>query len=308
MRKILFFSVLSLLIIFKTSLHAKVQNKIILKIDNQVISTFDIKNKIKSSLVLSNQEINQKNINRIKSQSLDALINLNLKKSELTKYSFQDDDNQINNYLNSISSNDIAALKKKFQINDLDFDVFVDEIKTELNWQKLIFSKFNDKIKIDEKTVNDEIQRIIKEQNDIIEYRISEIEIFSENNEIDKKKIFEVNQQIKEIGFEAAAVTYSISNSASSRGDLGWINSKSLSENFSDQISKMNVGDVSKPFYNQNSIVILKLANKRVLKNKDINTDELGKKIINQKKNELFNLYSKSFLSKIKNTSFIEFK
>ena len=30
--------------------------------------------------------------------------------------------------------------------------------------------------------------------------------------------------------------------------------------------------------------------------------------LINQKKNELFNLYSNSHLSKLKNTSFIEYK
>ena len=46
----------------------------------------------------------------------------------------------------------------------------------------------------------------------------------------------------------------------------------------------------------------------RYLKKKNINKEELKIRIINRKKNDLFNLYSKSYLSKIKNTSFIEFK
>jgi hypothetical protein len=53
---------------------------------------------------------------------------------------------------------------------------------------------------------------------------------------------------------------------------------------------------------------MLKLVDKRSFKKSDINKIELKKKIIDQKKNELFNLYSKSYLSKIKNTSFIEYK
>ena len=65
---------------FQKDLIAAVENKIIIKIENQIITSFDIKNKIKSSLVLSNQEVSQNNIDKIKSQALDSLINLNLKK------------------------------------------------------------------------------------------------------------------------------------------------------------------------------------------------------------------------------------
>ena len=43
-------------------------------------------------------------------------------------------------------------------------------------------------------------------------------------------------------------------------------------------------------------------------KPKNINTTELKKNIINQKKNELFTLYSRSHLSKLKNNTYIEYK
>ena len=293
---------------FQKDLIAAVENKIIIKIENQIITSFDIKNKIKSSLVLSNQELSQNNIDKIKSQALDSLINLNLKKNEVSKYSFKEDKTQINNYLNSISSNDISSLKEKFKLNDIDFDIFLDEVKTELKWRNLIINKFSDKIKIDQSFVEKEIQQIINQQRDVIEYKISEIEILSKNVETDKKKILEINKQINDIGFEATAITQSISSSASNKGDLGWINANSLSKKFSDKVIKLKIDEVSEPIYTQNSIVFLKLTNKRSIKKNEINIDNLRKNIINQKKNELFNLYSRSFLSKIKNTSFIEFK
>ena len=293
---------------FQKDLIAAVENKIIIKIENQIITSFDIKNKIKSSLVLSNQELSQNNIDKIKSQVVDSLINLNLKKNEVSKYSFKENKTQIDNYLNSISSNDISSLKEKFKLNDIDFDLFLDEIKIELKWQNLIINKFSDKIKIDQGFVEKEIQQIINQQRDIIEYKISEIEILAKNVETDKKKILEVNKQIKDIGFEATAITQSISSSASNKGDLGWINANSLSKKFSDKIIKLKIDEVSEPIYTQNSIVFLKLTNKRSIKKNEINIDNLRNNIINQKKNELFNLYSRSFLSKIKNMSFIEFK
>ena len=55
-------------------------------------------------------------------------------------------------------------------------------------------------------------------------------------------------------------------------------------------------------------IIFLKLTDKRKTKAENININELKKKLTSQKKNELFNLYSKSHLSKLKNKSLIEYK
>ena len=70
----------------------------------------------------------------------------------------------------------------------------------------------------------------------------------------------------------------------------------------------MNIGEVSKPIITSNTTLFLKINNKRELKTKLINEDDLKKRIINKRKNELFNLYSNSHLSKLKNTSLIEYK
>lgn len=287
---------------------AKIENKIIVKVESQIITNLDIKNKIISSLILSNQQINQGNINKIKSQALDSLINLNLKKNELLKYSIKDDNIQINKYLNSVSSNNIELLKNNFKVNNLDFEFYLDEIKTELKWQKLIFNKFDNKINIDVNSINEEVENILRDQSKIEEFKISEIEVPSKNEKTDKQKIIEIQNLIKEIGFEDTAISYSISSSASNKGDLGWINSTSLSKKIFESINKMKVGDVSNPISSQNSIIFLKLVDKRIMKKNNLNKETLKKRIIAQKKNDLFNLYSRSYLSKIKNTSYIEFK
>ena len=308
MKKIIVISAFVFLTLFEINSYSKIENKIIVKIEDQIITNLDIKNKIISSLLLSNQKINQNNIDKIKSQALDSLINLNLKKNELLKYSIEDDNIQINEYLNSVSSNNIEMLKKSFKSNNLDFGSYLDEIKTELKWQRLIFSKFDNKININEESINEELESILGNQNKIDEYKISEIEVLSKNDKFDKQKILEIQNLIKEIGFEDTAISYSISSSAPNKGDLGWINSKSLSKKIFESINKMNVGEISKPIYSQNSIIFLKLVDKRIIKKNDLDKETLKKRIISQKKNDLFNLYSRSYLSKIKNTSYIEFK
>ena len=92
---------------------------------NQIITNFEIKNKIISTLILGNQEINQVNINKLKKQALDFLIQHKLKTIELSKYNFKKDNKQIENYLNAISNNNINNLKRKnFQIIILIFNYF----------------------------------------------------------------------------------------------------------------------------------------------------------------------------------------
>ena len=76
MRKYL---ILFIFLIFANSLFAQINNKIVIKIENQ-ITEFEIRNKILSSLIISNEEINQNNIDSYKSAVLDTLINNKLKK------------------------------------------------------------------------------------------------------------------------------------------------------------------------------------------------------------------------------------
>ena len=89
---------------------------------------------------------------------------------------------------------------------------------------------------------------------------------------------------------------------------VNWINKKSLSKPVFQAIQRLSVGEISEPIIIQNTALILKLNDKRVSKSNNFNKDDLRKKIIEQKKNELFQLYSKSYLSQLKNNILIEYK
>ena len=306
--KFITISIILFFLFLNKSANAKFKNNIVVKIENEIITNFEIKNKILSTLILSNQEINQKNINSIKSKALDSLTQLKLKKIELSKYNISDDLDQVNRYLNSISSNDINNIKLKFEKNNVEFDLFIEEIKTEFKWQKFIYEVYSKKINIDEVSLDGEVKKILKDKVDITEYRISEIEVERKLNQSPKDIILNIQEKIDQLGFETTALNYSVATSSSNKGDLGWINSKSLSKKLFNILSKMNINDISSPIEKQNVIIFLKLTDKRKTKAENIDVNELKKKLISQKKNELFNLYSISHLSKLKNKSLIEYK
>ena len=287
---------------------AKLENKIIVKIENEVITNFEIKNKILGTLILTNQEITQKNIDKQKKQALNSLTQFKLKKIELSKYNFPEDHEQVNKYLNAISSNDIEGLKKKFTDNGLNFNLFLEEVKTQFKWQKFIYKKYSNEISIDENIIKNEIENIIKNQSDLEEYRLSEIEIIVESEKNYKEPVRNIFEKINKNGFEITASRFSIASSASNSGDLGWLNAKSLSKKIYNILKKMEIGDISDPIKIQNTILFLKLNDKKISKVKNINIEELKNNLINQKTAELFRLYSRSYLSKLKNTVLIEYQ
>ena len=309
MRKLYIFLTFILISSFiNQTLLAKLENNIVLKVENEIITKYEIKNKILSSLILSGKQINQENIDKYKKSTLDNLIQLKLMKIELSKYDLKDSPDKLDSYLRSLSSNNIDLLKKKFSDNKLDYDLFLDEIKIKLKWQDLIYLIYSKKIELDEKTIDIELQEIIEKKKEIDQYKLSEIEILLNGDETDAKNIKNIYDQINLESFEDVAIRFSISQSSNNKGELGWVNGNILSKQIYNIVSNMKPGEISKPIMQQGSVIFLKLKDKRSVKLKRLDEIKLRKDLIVQKKNELFNLYSRSHLSKLKNTSFIEYR
>lgn len=286
---------------------AKDENKIVVKIENELITSYDVKNKILTSLVLSNSEITQENINKLKRKSLEELISNRLKRIELSKYSLKKNNIKINSYLNSISSNDINGLKSKFEINNINFEIFLEEVDTEFRWRNLIYNNYSKKINIDPKVIQKEVKKMIKNEKKTIKFNLSEIEIFIENNQLDNEKIILLQKHIKDFGFEDAVSKFSISNTSNNNGNLGWINSNSIANDILKYLNEIEIGEVTKPFKKQGKIIFLKINDKKVSNPSEINVEKMTTELVEKKKNELFDLYSNSLLSKLKNTKFIEY-
>ena len=285
-----------------------ITNRIILKVENEIITNYEVKNKILTTLVLAGDEITQENIDKLKKQALDSLIQNKLKIIELKKFKIKKNNNQINSYLNLVSRNDIAKLKNKFKDNNLDYDLFLKEVEIQTKWQNFIYLFYKEKIEINENSVKEDLKKIIENESKFQEFNISEIEILMEGNTNIEQIILDLKNKIRDEGFETAALKYSMSSSANNKGNLGWISSKSLSKEIFEVLKTMEIGQISNPIKRQNSILFLKLVNERTARVENINIEELKKRIIEQKKNEMFNLYSKSHLSKLKNTVLIEYK
>ena len=307
-KKLLVYS-LFLKIIFTTNAFAQIQNKILVKVDNAIITSYDLENKIKSLLHLANQEVNQTNINKTKNVAIQSLINLKIKQIELKNFDIKENEEEIAKQINRLANGNINQFKQGFVSKNLDYNFFLNELKTELKWNTLIYLIYNKKVKVEESEIRDQLEKIVKSNSSNVELKLSEIQILSTGDEVkDQQSIKSIKDQINEFGFGLTAMRNSNSTSSKQNGNLGWINMRSFSKKIYEILSKMNVGDVSSPIISSNNILFLKIMDKRVSKPDEIDKSKLKKDLENQRKNELFTLYSNSHLSKIKNKIFIQYQ
>ena len=309
MRTLIFF--LIIILSLKNISYASVQNKILVNVgNNQIITSYELKNRIKTILILNNKELNQENVNKTKKEALNFLINFKIKKMEVLKYNIPSNKKSVSDYIDGISSSyntDKLGFKKIFLDNNIDYELFLDGIETEFAWQQLIIESYRDKIIVNEKEIDEELNIAIKNQKKSEEYNLAEIEIFLENNFDDKSKIKEIKNQITEVGFENTAIKYSKSLSALEGGNLGWVASQALSNVILDVVKNMKPGDISEPIIKSETALFIKLLDKRKIKFSDINLNTMKSQIISQRKNELLNLFSNSYLSKVKNNTLIQY-
>ena len=310
--KIIILKFFFIAIIFSNNLFAQNKTKIIAKVGSEIVTSFELENKIKTTLFLAGEDLNQVNINSIKNLSMTSLINLKLKKEELKKYKFKSNHfERINNHLKMVSSKlniNSNELESLFTKNKIDFNEYLNEIKTEFSWQNLIFRIYSKKINIDEKQILNELNSVVKEQKNIEEFNLSEIEVNFVNLDEKNKIVDEVKIHIEKYGFAKSANKFSISNTSLDGGKLGWTNSNSLSKSVYESINKIDVGEYTL-ITSSNNILFLKLNSKRYKENlNNLDTEKLKNSIINKQKTDLLNLYSNTHLSLKKNNTLIEFK
>ena len=239
-----------------------IENKIVFKINEEIITSLDIINELKYLNILNNEIKNLDKKTKI-TIAQNSIIREEIKKIEIKKNT---NNLKINDqYLDKLIRNIYSRMKikslKEFEnyllINDLNIKTVKNKISIEALWNELIFAKFSSKVKIDKENLK---KIILKNQNTLIKsFELQEIMYeVSEKSEIDSKyKI--IKKDIDTKGFSSAVLIHSISNTVKIGGDLGWINEKSLNNNIKKQLTLLNVGNYTNPIIIPGGALILKL-------------------------------------------------
>ena len=299
-----------LLLIFQNSyLFGKINNSIIVKVGNEIITSIDVENEIKTLLFLRNLNINQENINRSKDYAIKALIRNSIKKSEIKKYDVQDfSQKELDTYLEKISKNlkvEKSQLKFLFSSKGIDYSIFIDRYKNLLKWNKLIFDIYKNQISLNTVEIENEIELRLTSVSQT-DYNLSEIEIIITEN-IDEE-IKEIYDSIKKIGFKDTAKKFSTSTSGIDGGNIGWISDKTINKSYLKYLNNVKTGETTKPIKQEEILTILMINDKKIANPKKMDLEKLKALIIRQKKEEKLMLFSRSHFTSLESAILINFE
>ena len=278
------------------------ETKIIYIIQNEIITNVDIKNEFKYLLAL-NPKLESLDKEKIFKISKNSIIREKIKKIELIKNisNFEVDKKYTNNLLKNIYTSLNFKSLEEFNVYLEAYNQNADDIIKKLTidalWNELIIQKYNSKIQINE----DELRKKVlnKSKNETTQYNLSEIVYEIKDKKNIEKKYLEIKKSINKIGFENSASIYSTSETSKIGGNIGWVSQESLNPKIMENISELNINEITKPIIISNGILILKINETKKILIK-INYDEELKKLIIYERNRKLNQYSKIYFNKVK--------
>lgn len=284
------------------------ENKILFKVDNEIITTMDIFEEIKF-LKAFNPEIKNLKETELIEISKNSILRSIIKKIELRNVveELKVDDKFLSNLIiNKYSKIGIDSFEKfEIYLNDknLDIKLIKEKFTIELIWNDYIYQKFYKKVVIDREKIKREILQSPQKENQR-EFLLSEIN-FNANDKTDlKSKYKRIISDIEKLGFKKTALKHSNSESASNGGLVGWVKEDNLNLAIKEIISELKIGQVSKPIRTSSGFIILKIEEEKLYVSK-LNINEKVEEIIKFKTNDQLSQFSKMYFNKIKKNKII---
>ena len=285
-------------------------SKIILKIDNDIITSIDLESEYKYLTAL-NKELKSMNKSKVLGIAKESLMKEIIKKNELKKYYKFDEieseyvEEQLKDLylrLNINNENEFAQYLNQF---DLTVSEVKNKIKIETFWNELIYNKFNGNVEIDIEKLKKQIKNEINDEEKFRQsYLLSEILFRVEGEENFDEKYKKILNEISTIGFKNTANIYSISETSKYGGVIGWIDEARLSEVILDKIKKLDINQITKPINVSGNQLIIKVDDKKEIKN-DFDPDKLLNEKISYERNRQLNNFSRIFYQKLKYNTLI---
>ena len=295
------------LLINTEQLSSQIDNSIIITVGNYPITRLDLEKEMKIITVLSKIRINEENKKQIKDLAVQSLVKRSIKKSEIERlkinqFNKKDVDFQISN----ISKN-LGLEKEDFKIflqqNNIKYEDISERFEIDLKWNSAIFKLYKNKITLNTIEIEDKINSEVEKVKLSKSVLLSEIQVnvSSENLESTTNNVL---SEIKEVGFDKAAIKLSISNSAKDGGNIGWLNENKLSMTIYEGIKNLKKGEISKPIILEETMIIIL---KKDEKNNSYNLENIKNNIVKQEKMKKLEMFSNSHYSDLEKKTNINF-
>ena len=275
------------------------KNKILFKVNNEIITSIDLLNEVEYIKLLNT------NLNNLSKEKLFEIAKRSIIKEKIQQLQIQKLytssevekkylDLLLNEFIRKANLNSKEELQNLINSKGIKMERILEKIKTEILWNQIIVNKFSKKIKINKQKIRENIIS----NNFQKSYLLSEI-VFNLENETLNEKYEIIKNEIYKNGFNNAASIFSVSQSSKDGGKIGWIKLSSLSDKIKQEILSIDKNNFTKPIVIPGGFIILKIEDEKRVKIVD-NIDEEVESISRASANKQLNQFSNIYFNKIK--------
>ena len=287
--------------------------QILYKIDNTLVTNIDINNEL-NYLISLNTKLKDLDKDEIIEIAKESLIREKIKLIEIQKFFLIENyenntliEKILRNLYTNLNLNNLLEFENYLYNFGLSIDEVKEKLKIEILWNQLITRKFQNQINIDENKIRQNVKNEKTNYKEIIEYDLSEIVLAPQNEKEFNEKFNKVIKTINSFGFETAATKFSISDTSKLGGKIGKIKENQISKTIKKEIQKLKVNEFSKPIYINNNYLIIKVNQKKIIK-EEFDENKIIKEIIQMEKDKQYKNFSQIYFNKIRlNTQINEF-
>ncbi len=268
--KYFIFVILFILLLETKSLSDEKFEGLIVSVDSEAITTYDLSERIKLVLKALNLEDNIKNRDSVRDRVLELLILEKIKKIESEKFNIKITDDELKNVISQMYDFPVDEYEKFINFLDqenIDIDVIKEQLSAELMWKKFTRQKFSSKITINKSEV-DTLANNLMNKVGKVEYNYSEI-LFKNVKENDwentKKRMNKVLLLLEsKSSFDILAKKFDENISTTNPKRNRWVLVDNLDDDLRNVLTKLEVGEIKSDIKFKNGYKILKLNEKRI--------------------------------------------
>ena len=264
-KKILVIITILIISSFNKDLYSQDIQAISVIVNDEVISRYDVNQRVKLILVTSGIPATEENLKRIETQSIRALINERIQLQEASKLEVPESQEEIQVMLDRIAKGNQTTsegIVESITSQGVNVETLISQIKSELLWNKIVRGRFGSYINISDEEINIVYNRTMDSINKV-QYDISEIFLGfeDEKEESDAKDLaLKLVEQLKnDIAFEPVAQQFSQSSSSGQGGYIGWVSEGQFDQEIIKGIESLSTNSVSEPIKTVNGYYIMKV-------------------------------------------------
>ena len=286
---------------------------VVAKVNNQIITNIDLIDRYKFAIATSKIKVNSKQeVNLLMNQLLQKMIDEKLIIEEAKNYEISASDEETREEVVKIArdqSKNIEELKSFFIKNGASYQNYLEQIKSQILWAKIVNEVIAPKLKISESEIK-EAMELRNISPNVTQLLLAEIYIpfdYEVNKESIDAKILakKLADELKSgKNFKSIVKQFSRNPSSENYGEIGWFSKNDLDPKIYQAVAKIRVGEVSEPVLLNNGYYLFKILDKKIVSNnlsdKDIKVIKAD--ILSQK----LQIAIRSFVIDLRKKSFVE--